>query len=86
MGNLKPGVKYVYEHDDGITYAREFGVPHGKRFEIGRTIKKQSLIDDLREQKLWGDIHRAAKTNPLLQEALERAILIYHLSEKNGEK
>jgi hypothetical protein len=86
MGSLKPGTKYIYEHDDGITYAREFGAPHQERVEIGRTLEKQSLIDDLREQKLWGNIHRAAKTNPLLQEALERAIMIYHLSEKDGKK
>lgn len=86
MGNLKPGTKYIYEHHDGITYAREFGAPPSDRFEIGKTAEKQSLIDDLREQKLWGNIHRAAKANPLLQEALERAIMIYHLSESNGKK
>ena len=86
MGALKPGTKYIYEHHDGITYAREFGAPHSERFEIGRTAEKQSLIDDLREQKLWGKIHRAAKNNLLLQEALERAIMIYHLSEQDGKK
>lgn len=86
MGNLKPGIKYIYEHADGVTYAREFGAPHSERFEIGRTVEKQSMIDDLREQKLWGNIRRAAKTNPLLQEALDRAIMIYHLSEKDGKK
>ena len=86
IGNLKPGTKYIYEHADGITYAREFGAPHDERFEIGRTAEKQSLIDDLRKQKLWGNIHRAAKSNPVLQEALERVIMIYHLSEKDGKK
>lgn len=85
MGRLKPGATYVYEHADGITYAREFGAPHNERFEIGRTAEKQSLIEELRQQKLWGNIHRAAKTNPLLQEALDRVIMIYHLSEKNGK-
>lgn len=86
MGSLKPGTKYIYEHHDGITYAREFGAPHSERFEIGRTLEKQNLIDDLREQKLWGKIHRAAKTNTLLQDALERAKIIYELSKKDGEK
>ena len=86
MGNIKSGTKYIYEHADGITYAREFGAPHSERFEIGRTAEKQSLIDDLREQKLWGNIHRAAKSNPVLQEALERVIMIYHLSEQDGKK
>jgi hypothetical protein len=86
MENLKPGTKYIYEHHDGITYAREFGAPHCERFEIGRTIEKQSMIDDLREQKLWGNIRRSAKTNHLLREALERAIMLYHLSEQDGKK
>lgn len=86
MGNLKPGATYIYEHADGITYAREFGAPHSDRFEIGRTLEKQSLIDDLRNQKLWGEIHRAAKSNSLLQEALDRVIMIYHLSKEDGKK
>jgi hypothetical protein len=86
MGSLKTGTKYIYEHADGITYAREFGAPHSERFEIGRTAEKQSLIDDLRENQLWGNIRRAAKTNTLLREALERVIMIYHLSEQDGKK
>lgn len=86
MGSLKPGTKYVYEHADGITYAREFGAPPGERFEIGRTAEKQTIIDELRERELWDKIHRAAKTNPLLREALDRAIMLYHLSEKDGKK
>jgi hypothetical protein len=37
------------------------------------------------ESKLWGDIHRAAKTNPTLQEALERVKILYYLSkDKDG--
>lgn len=84
MGTLKPGATYVYEHVDGITYAREFNAPITERFEIGRTLEKQSLIDDLRNQKLWGEIHRAAKTNLVLQEALNRVKVIYELSKKDG--
>jgi hypothetical protein len=37
------------------------------------------------DSKMWGEIHRMAKTNPTLQEALERVKIIYHLSkDKNG--
>lgn len=86
MGTLKPGATYVYEHADGVTYAREFGAHPNERFEIGRTLEKQSLIDDLRNQKLWGEIHRAAKTNPVLQEALDRVKIIYELSKNNGQE
>ena len=85
MRNLKSGATYIYEHADGITYAREFGAPYSERFEISRTAEKQSLIDDLREQKRWSNMHRAAKTNPVLQDAIDRVILIYELS-KNDEK
>jgi hypothetical protein len=31
------------------------------------------------ESKMWGDIHRLAKTTPALQDALERVIMIYKL-------
>lgn len=86
MDNLKPGTKYIYEHADGITYAREFGALHCERFEIGRTVEKQSLINDLRNQKLWGNIHRAAKINHLLREALERVIMLYHLSRQHDKE
>lgn len=86
MGSLKPGTKYIYEHSDGITYAREFGAPHDERFEIGRTAEKQAFIDELRDRQLWSKIHKAAKNNSVLQEAIDRVIMLYHLSERNGEK
>jgi hypothetical protein len=38
-------------------------------------------FDSLMEDKLWGDIRRTAKTNTALQDALERAIMIYHLTK-----
>jgi hypothetical protein len=86
MGNLKPGVKYIYETVDGVTYAREFGASPSTRFEIGRTYDHRTedgrpLHDHLMESKLWGEIRRAARTNPALQRALEQCIIIYHLSK-----
>ena len=80
MGTLKPGATYIYEHANGITYAREFG--QTERFEIGRSY----VVNDYAEDKLWGDIHRAAKNNPALQEVLDRAKLLYYLSKENGKK
>lgn len=80
MGNLKPGVKYIYEKADGITYAREFGAAHNERFEIGRDYERY-LKDELR---LWEEIVRAGRANPALQEALERAKIVYHLSKEHG--
>ena len=80
MGTLKPGAKYIYEKADGITYAREFGAPHNERFESGRDYER-FLKDELH---LWEDIVRAGRTNPALQEALERAKIVYHLSKKDN--
>ena len=82
MGSLKPDATYIYEKADGITYAREFGAPHNNRFEIGRDFLR-FLKDELR---LWEDIVREGRTNQALQDALDRAKLVYHLSKDNGKK
>ena len=82
MGSLKPDATYIYEKADGITYAREFGAPHNDRFEIGRDYQR-FLKDELR---LWEDIVREGRTNQALQDALDRAKLVYHLSKDHGKK
>jgi len=99
MGALKPDIKYIDERADGVTYAREFGAPHEDRFVIGwdydpitghkvdydkRTSDGRPLRDHLLEDKLWGEIRRMARTNPALQEALERAKILYYLSKEDG--
>jgi hypothetical protein len=83
MGSLKPGATYIYESPDGgeTVYARESG--HSERTMIGQSLHARSKLDDLKEDKLWGEIRRAAKSNKALQEALERAIIIYHLSKED---
>jgi len=88
MGNLKPGASYRYRLDRGTVYAQDkdtldeeaIGWEYDSRTEDGRP-----LIDHIRDDKLWGDIRRAAKTNPLLQEALDRAKIIYELSKKDEQ-
>ena len=87
MGQLKPGATYIYERADGITYARESGSDPMSREAIGwdydpRTEDGTPVVDQLKENKLWGEIRRAAKDNPLLQDALNRAKIIYELSKK----
>ena len=86
MGTLKPGAKYVYERTGDEVYAREFG--ESDRTLIGythitdpRTADGRPLHEHIMESKLWGEIHRAAPTNPALQKALDRAIMIYRLSK-----
>jgi hypothetical protein len=51
-----------------------------------RTSDGRPLIEHVLEDKLWGEIRRAAKTNKTLQDALERAIIIYQLSKDDGTK
>lgn len=85
MGTLKPGATYIYERVDGVVYARESGADPSTRQVIGmdydaRTSDKRPLRDHIREAKMWWDIRRAALTNPTLQDALNRVIMIYQLS------
>lgn len=80
MGSLKPGATYIYEHSDGITYAREFGAT--ERFEIGRSPGRK----DLDEHNEWVQIRLAAKKNPALQKAIDYVKILYHLSKNNGQK
>ncbi len=75
---LKPGSTYIYEHADGITYAREIGADPRTRFEIGRSEGRR----DLDEQNLVIAMRRAARTNPAVRKALDRAILVYKMSEE----
>ena len=46
-----------------------------------RTSDGRPLHDHMMDSKLWGEIRRAAPTNPALQKALDRAIMIYRLSK-----
>jgi hypothetical protein len=88
MGNLKPGATYIYERNNGEVYAREFGKTD--RTLVGynytpdsRTPDGRPLHDHIMESKLWGQIRQEAKTNPALQKALDRVIMIYRLSKDN---
>jgi hypothetical protein len=100
MGNLKPGATYVYERVNGEVYARESGADPSTRKLMGyeydpvnghqidydkRTWDGRPLIDHIRDDKLWGEIRREARTNVTLQRALDRAIMIYRLSKDKPE-
>ena len=88
MGQLTPGAKYIYERNGGTVYAREAGSDPSTRKVVGydhRTTDGRPLIDSMMENKLWGEIRRAAETNPALQQALDRVILLYRLSKDDPE-
>lgn len=86
MGSLKPGASYIYEHVDGITYAREHGAPINTRFEIGRTFDRVKHDEELKRQELWKDIYKVAEQNSTLKNAIDECIMLYYLSKQHGSK
>ena len=92
MGTLKPGATLIYERVGNEVYARESGADPSTRQLMGygydpvsghhidydsRTSDGRPLVDHIREDKMWSDIRRLAKTNQSLQDALALAIMIY---------
>jgi len=75
----------IFESPDhgNTVYSREPGSDHRELIKTydARTHDGRPLREHIMESKLWGDIRRAAETNPALQDALERAIMIYHLTK-----
>jgi hypothetical protein len=93
MGTLTPGATYVYERNGEEIYAREVGKTDRKMIGYQyegkvdpRTPDGRPLYEHIREDKLWGEIRRAAPTNPALQKALDRAILIYKMTKDYERK
>ena len=82
--------KWIYESPDGgkTVTKRPFGsltagIPGCSSDDFDtRTSDGRPLREHITEDKLWGEIRRAAKTNSALHEALERAKIIYHLSKE----
>lgn len=86
MGDLKQGASIIYESPDkgGTVYGRYAGT--NERWVVGHSHEKQSTLDQIREDKLWGEIRRAAKKDPRLQQELERVKMYYYLSKNNGQE
>jgi hypothetical protein len=69
-------------HVVGYESGREYDPITGHRIDYdSRTPDGRPLHDHIMEDKLWGEIRRAALTNPTLQDALEHAIMIYRLTK-----
>ncbi len=78
--------KYIYESPDkgGTIYRRKFGEAERELYRVSDEVSDK--LAEIREDKLWDEIRRAAKSNKVLQDALERVILIYQLSKDHGTK
>lgn len=72
----------IFESPDGgeTVYVRE---PGGAQRKLhSQSPRAFDLHARMMEDKLWGDIRRAASTNPGLNELLEQAKVLYHLSNR----
>jgi hypothetical protein len=74
----------IFESPDGgkMIYVRESGSSERKLVVDNRTVDGRPLHDHIMESKLWGEIHRAAKTNKTLADILEQAKMVYALIKK----
>lgn len=86
MGTLKPNATIIYESPDkgGTVYGRYAGT--NDRWIVGYSHETRNALDDIKEDKLWGEIRRAAKSDYRLQSELDRVKLIYELSKKDGKE
>lgn len=77
---------YIFESPDrGKTiYRRKFGEKDRTLHSVDDSVTQ--TLDELKNVKLLSEIYRASKTNKVLRDTLERAIMIYHLTEKDNGK
>lgn len=86
-------IKYVYERQGGIVYARPFGAPASERKAIAYDWESDdnpsrvrgATLETIKDTQLWHEIRIAALTNPALQEVLDRAKMLYYLGKKDGK-
>jgi len=76
------GTRYIYEND---TYGNIWGRPIGKSHSERVLIGTYPVDNWIQESHYWHKIVEAAKDNPALQEALERAKVLYELSKKDDD-
>ena len=84
--NIKPDVTYIYERNGEEIYVREFG--KSERTMIGKHIDpfNENLNINYELENTWKDILKESRTNPTLQQAMERVKILYHLSKDHGQK
>ena len=72
---------YIYESPDGgdTVYRRESGKT--ERVMIGQHRRAKSVMEKLKEDKLWGNIRLMATTDPGLADLLDRARVYYQLKK-----
>ena len=71
----------IYESPDGgeTVYVREHGST--QRHLHSESSRAIDIKEQIREDQLWNQIRKDAKTNSTLQNAIEQVKLIYHLGK-----
>jgi len=80
---LIPGAALIYEHAEGITYARYRDPPHNKipRWIIGGDPEALARANgEIFED--WEDMVQESKRNPVLKKYLKKAIEAYYLTKE----
>lgn len=75
----------IYESPDGgeTVYVRKFGSTEKTLHNMSE--RARELLAETEEKLRWEEIRTAAKSNPALQKAIERAIIIYELGKEYGQ-
>ena len=83
MGTLTPGATYIYERDNGVIYAREFG--KNKRQVVGYETggdfdtsgPNKRMLSELNE------VIKMCETDPAMKELLDQLFVLYNLKKTN---
>ena len=83
MGNLKPGVTYIYERNGPTIYAREFGSTD--RQVVGYNVEHESTILGISQSKVARilAIQQMAEADPGMQELWNQLEMLYNLKHSN---
>ena len=79
MGNLKPGVTYIYERADGRIYAREFGKTDRKL--VGYDNKQQETAEMRYYMTEMNNVLLMCEQNPAMKQLLEQLFVLYNLKK-----
>lgn len=75
---------YIYESPDGghTVYRRMVGQSPSEREIHSISDERQDRLSQFKEDKLWGEIRRSARTDPVLKDLLDRAIIYHQLKSQ----
>lgn len=75
--------EYVFESPDGghTVYRRHVGKLDRELVSIDQ--ETQDRLAQLKQDKIWGEIRRAADADPVLKEMLEQAQIYYELKHNS---